>query len=754
MKTKLLTSLRCVALAPFNAATLLYLALGIMALTLPSNLRAGVIVSQGFEATGDTWNFTSIGGGASSIAGAADTPANQRILSGSRSWQVTNSSTTLTFDTIDVSALTSITITVRVASISTTTGNGAETSDVVQLFVATNGAAFSNTPNLTLTGSAAGNSRWGYWATNTAVTNLGGSLTVASPVGGTSTNNYSTLVLQVPDGTVTVAFKIVAVNNATAEVWCLDDVVLAGTVAAPTPPSISGQPQSQTNNAATTATFSVIAGGSFPLSYQWRKNGNPMSNGGNVAGATASTLVLSGVYGADAASYDVVVTNIYNAVTSQIATLTVVDPIITQPLGQIVNAGAPVLMSVTVTGSAPLSIQWYKGASALSDGGNISGATGATLSLATAFGADAGNYSVVVSNAFNSVTSQVATLTVIDPVILTQPQSLARLVGGSATFSVLAAGSGLSYQWRLGGAPIPAATGLVYTKTNLALVDAGDYSVVISGTYGSVTSAVAVLTVALPQLPTWTFNNTNSSVSSPAPLFGNGVAAAIGGISPSYLSGSPNDPNNGVSTNTSWSATSFPASGANNLTAGFKFSVDTSGFSNIVVRWDQRHSGTASRYTRFQYTTDGNAWIDGPVYTNSNTSAAATFLSRTNDLSGIPAVNHNPNFAFRLVTEFESTATGSGSAAYAATDPAGTYAGSGVIRLDYVSVTAAAPPAAAPVLQITTVGGNVVLNWTAQPFQLQAAPEVTGSYTNIPGATSPYTTPTTGPQLFYRLIAN
>ena len=57
-------------------------------------------------------------------------------------------------------------------------------------------------------------------------------------------------------------------------------------------------------------------------------------------------------------------------------------------------------------------------------------------------------------------------------------------------------------------------------------------------------------------------------------------------------------------------------------------------------------------------------------------------------------------------------------------------------------------------IEILKSGTNVVLTWTNSAFALQAAPAVTGSYTNIPGATSPYTNAITAPQEFFRLNAN
>ena len=90
-------------------------------------------------------------------------------------------------------------------------------------------------------------------------------------------------------------------------------------------PTINAQPQSCTNLAGTTATFSVAAAGTDPLSYQWRRNSTNLSNAGNVSGAFSSALTLAGVSAGDAANYSVVITNSIGSVTSSVAILTVTN---------------------------------------------------------------------------------------------------------------------------------------------------------------------------------------------------------------------------------------------------------------------------------------------------------------------------------------------------------------------------------------------------------------------------------------------
>lgn len=82
------------------------------------------------------------------------------------------------------------------------------------------------------------------------------------------------------------------------------------------------------------------------------------------------------------------------------------------------------------------------------------------------------------------------------PSITQQPQSQLAGTGETVTFTVLAGGSSpLTYEWRKNGAPIPGASGPVYTISSAQLEDAGTYSVAVSNPYGAATSADAVLTV-------------------------------------------------------------------------------------------------------------------------------------------------------------------------------------------------------------------------------------------------------------------
>jgi PKD repeat protein len=87
-------------------------------------------------------------------------------------------------------------------------------------------------------------------------------------------------------------------------------------------PIITSQPASLTNYPGTLATFAVVATGS-PASYQWRKNGANLADGGNVSGSTGAILNLGNVSSNDAANYSVILNNSAGSVTSSVVTLTV-----------------------------------------------------------------------------------------------------------------------------------------------------------------------------------------------------------------------------------------------------------------------------------------------------------------------------------------------------------------------------------------------------------------------------------------------
>lgn len=166
--------------------------------------------------------------------------------------------------------------------------------------------------------------------------------------------------------------------------------------------------------------------------------------------------------------------------------------IATQPVDQQVLAGYTASFGVVAAGPGLFTYQWRF------EGGPIDGATNDSLMLPNVQLSQAGAYSVAVSNAFGGVVSSNALLTVlaVPPSIAAQPQDRAVYEGRTATFSVAVNGSiPFSYQWSREGVTLVDATRSSLTLTNVQYGDAGLYGVVITNSFGSVTSRLATLTV-------------------------------------------------------------------------------------------------------------------------------------------------------------------------------------------------------------------------------------------------------------------
>jgi hypothetical protein len=339
---------------------------------------------------------------------------------------------------------------------------------------------------------------------------------------------------------------------------------------------------------------------------------------------------------------------------------------------------------VTASGDPPLTYQWRF------NGSNVPGKTLAQYTVPNAQEGSAGLYSVLVSHPGESLLSSAASLTVLtSPVITAQPQNLTTYVGQSAVFYVMASGSQpLAYQWQHYGTNLPGATTNGYQIPVVEPRHAGPYRVAITNACGSVTSAVANLTVIGNNtviIAQWNFNSPvpDGAVGTGTlnPSVGSGSSISVGSVSLNFTGGSPGDP--AASDNSATDTRNYPPATSANKTAGMRFIVSTGGYQDIVIRWDQWTSFAASKYFRLQYATQGINFLDTPAAIVA--AQGGTYQSNSVSLASISAVNNNPSFGLRIVAEFEWTATGSGDNRYIA--PGGSYSSSAGVLFDMVTIS-------------------------------------------------------------------
>ena len=224
------------------------------------------------------------------------------------------------------------------------------------------------------------------------------------------------------------------------------------------------------------------------------------------------------------------------------------------------------------------------------------------------------------------------------------------------------------------------------------------------GALGLATVAVAVSLAQPTQLAFWNFNESN-------PLDSTAMLAADGGVFASQAQiainlanivynnngtgfrGSPLDPNNAnhpTTPNWALQTTDYPAQGQDSGLAGIVVSVPTTGYQNIVVKFDVRWSNTASKFLAVEYTTDGGAsWTrarvlealrgdrwHGDAADNGGYGALVEL-----DLSADSAVNNNAQFAFRVVTIFDPDTN-----QYTAAQSGSNYTTRGTLRYDLIEI--------------------------------------------------------------------
>ena len=317
-------------------------------------------------------------------------------------------------------------------------------------------------------------------------------------------------------------------------------------------------------------------------------------------------------------------------------------PFITvQPRDAAVVQGDDANFWVTANSLSPLTYQWQCNST------NIPGAATNFYTVTNAQPADAGNYSVIVSNATGGVTSSNAVLTVVtSPLILTNPASRTVNQGDNATFTFTAIGIlPLAYQWQFNGTNLIGATTNFYTVTNAQSVDEGNYSVIVTNYSGSVTSTVAPLVVNEVVIGTpvtlagWDVNGQSNFGLSPLPPSTNAPGLTIVGLTRG--AGVTTTP---TAAQRAWGGQWFRFGEYErrrdrrrlrhfSITAGTGYAVSFTS----VSRFDYRRSGAGPPNGVLQYQVGAGAFTDITALAYSSTSSSGASLGAI-DLSGIAAL--------------------------------------------------------------------------------------------------------------------
>ena len=317
----------------------------------------------------------------------------------------------------------------------------------------------------------------------------------------------------------------------------------------PMPPLLTTQPVSRSVDQGEDVTFSVAADGTPPFTYQWRFNNNNLGDGANITGATMATLSLTGVLPAQAGNYSVVVRNAAGAATSSNAPLAVATivpladalddagltwttsgnpPWVGQTAvshdgtdaarsGAIAHSGTTTIQT-TLTGPGTITFWWKVSSEATKDflrfyvgTTEMAAISGEVEWESKSFNLNSGSQTVKWTYSKNSSISvgldrgwvDQVQFAILPPTIAVAPTNRTVEAGSTLSFMVVPSGTPtFTYQWLRNGIPLANGAGISgVTTSNLTLTavqtaQAGTYSVIVSNSVGSATSAGATLTVA------------------------------------------------------------------------------------------------------------------------------------------------------------------------------------------------------------------------------------------------------------------
>jgi Concanavalin A-like lectin/glucanases superfamily/Immunoglobulin domain/Immunoglobulin I-set domain len=461
-----------------------------------------------------------------------------------------------------------------------------------------------------------------------------------------------------------------------------------------------------------------------------------------------------------------------------------------------VYVGDSTTFSSIANGQAPLTLQWYKAPNT-----PLSGQTNTSLTLNNLTQANSGTYYIIGTDPLGTAQSSSVTLSVLantPPIINQQPVSQSVYLHQRATFSVSAVGQQpLSYQWKFNGAPIAGANGSSFTVMNPTTANAGNYSVTISNSLGTTNSASASLAVTtLPDgsyasavlnanpVIYYRFNEAGTDTNVAFNLGNLGVAGngtyegsfvgSSGPLPPDFANFDNPNPApvfDGLSTDVLAPALNFDTNAPVSVTmaawinkplaqepyAGIIFYRGLAGANGFGIKQDPTSGADVLEYhwnnTYFNFASGVGVpdaqWLLVALIVQPN-QAILYLHDSTGTVMGT-------NVAPHTAVAFSDSATHVGwDTAGTASSPRRFY---GQIDEAMIFDRALAPAeldalysaASAPQVKIsaTLSGSNLILNWATGT--LQQANEAAGPYSDVAGATSPYSVSASAARKFYRV---
>ena len=490
------------------------------------------------------------------------------------------------------------------------------------------------------------------------------------------------------------------------------------------PPVVFAQPASTSANSGQTVEFKVLADGGMPMTYQWYKESTPLAGETNAAYRFICAITNDG------SSYSVALTNAFGSASSSAATLTVLASLeIKAPLTSITrNVGSAAVFEIVAEGAPPITYQWYHGDTTPLP---IPGATNSVLWLSNVQLTNASSYYVTLSNPFTSIDSAPASLTVQPRLVDVPVNRYAKVVeadgpiaywrldetAGSVT-AVDAVGSfDGAYQANTGSFAFGAQTGIPH-ETDSAL--------------GMTGGAVVSIPFAIEINPTAAFTVEGWFNAASATTGGNDYRTVISSISNPYGAG----PSGWLvyqtaANNWSW----WPYNGY----YGGAQLTDT----EPVVPNQWYYLTLVYDGMNFTFYVNGVAKASGTdagFVQNGNVPAkgAADYNYNYHVTSGLPSYNGVGSGSFVIGQRFDNAFN----PFLGMVDDVAVYnkaLTAQQIQNHYLNTT---------LLSIVRCGNDIVITWPTGG--LQSSTNVSGTFIDVSGVTSPYTNAMSGPTRFYR----